>query len=141
MAEERDPDAVDLGISAESVAIIVDQMRGLQIRELPDSAAAEEDQDSEAALLTHEPGDATLGVLRNFIRGLNVDEQVSLVALAWIGRGDFEPEQWQEARRLAAERDATGRDVADYLLDMDELADLLSDGAAALGFPLEDVAR
>lgn len=140
MAEDQGGDEVDLGISLESVAAIVDQMRALQIREEPDSADAEEDQDSEAALLTEAPDDETGEMLEAFINEMNADEQASLIALAWIGRGDYGLEEWAEARRLAAERD-DGQDTATYLMDIDNLADLLSEGVAAFGLSIEDVER
>ncbi|MBR0657392.1 DUF3775 domain-containing protein [Plastoroseomonas arctica] len=141
MAEDDDANEVDLGISLESVAAVVDQMRALQIREEPDSEDAEEDQNSEAALLTEQPDDQTLEMLEAFIGEMNTDEQISLIALAWVGRGDYGPDEWAEARRLAAERDGGGRDPTAYLLDMDNLADLLSEGVAAFGLSIEDVER
>lgn len=140
MAEDDDANEVDLGISLESVAAVVDQMRALQIREEPDSEDAEEDQNSEAALLTESADDPTQEMLEAFIGEMNADEQVSLIALAWIGRGDFGAEDWAEARRLATERDG-GRDATTYLMDMDNLADLLSEGVAAFGLSIEDVER
>ncbi len=140
MAEDDDANEVDLGISLESVAAVVDQMRALQIREEPDSEDAEEDQNSEAALLTESADDQTQEILEAFIGEMNADEQVSLIALAWIGRGDYGAEDWAEARRLAAERDA-GQDATTYLMDMDNLADLLSEGVAAFGLSVEDVER
>lgn len=140
MAEDDDANEVDLGISLEGVAAVVDQMRALQIREEPDSEDAEEDQNSEAALLTESADDQTQEMLEAFIGEMNADEQVSLIALAWIGRGDYGAEDWAEARRLATERDA-GRDATSYLMDMDNLADLLSEGVAAFGLSIEDVER
>jgi hypothetical protein len=140
MAEDDDANEVDLGISLESVATVVDQLRALQIREEADSEDAEEDQNSGAALMTESPDDQTEEMLEAFIAEMNADEQASLVALAWVGRGEYGPEEWAEARRLAAEGDA-GRDPTAYLMDMDNLADLLSEGVAAFGLSIEDVER
>src|SRR5690242_20728271 len=39
--------------------------------------------------------------LRSFIRELDVDAQCELVALMWLGRGDFDRDGWPEALRLA----------------------------------------
>jgi hypothetical protein len=130
MAAEPDDD-FDLGISLESVATIAGHARALQGREEGAEAyAAEDDADHVAP---HVAEDA----LRAFIADLNEDEQASLIALAWVGRGDYEAGEWDEARALAAERNQ-GRDAADYLLSMDNLGDLLAEGAAAFGFNLED---
>jgi hypothetical protein len=67
---------------------------------------------------------------------LNEDEQVSLVALAWIGRGSFGPEELDEALSTArAER--TNR-TEDYLLGMPMLSDYLEEGLDRLGYSVED---
>ena len=70
--------------------------------------------------------DATLAELKEFIHDLNEDEQVSLVALAWIGRGSFGPDELDDALETAqAER--TSR-TADYLIGMPLLARLSGGG-------------
>ena len=140
MSGARDEDEVDLGISLEAVATIVDHARALQAKEETSPEQATEDEDSEAALLQATPDDMTEGALRAFIADLNEDERASLVALAWVGRGDYGAGEWDEARGLAAER-AEGRDTADYLLGMDNLGDLLAEGVATFGFSIEDVDR
>lgn len=139
MATEDDDD-VDLGISLEAVATVVDNARALQGKEEADPETPDEDQDSEAALLEEADDDGTEATLRAFIGELNEDEQVSLIALAWVGRGDYGPEEWDEARALAAERN-DGRDAAEYLLSMEMLGDLLAEGVAAFGLSIEDVER
>lgn len=140
MSGTPDDDDVDLGISLEAVATIVDHARALQGKEESGGDPAAEDEDSEAALLEDEPDDLTEESLRAFIAELNEDEQASLIALAWTGRGDYGPEEWDEARGLAAERNE-GRDTAEYLLAMDNLGDLLAEGVAAFGLSIEDVER
>ena len=140
MAAPDDDDEVDLGISLETVATVVDLARVLQGKEETDPAQLSEDENSEAALLQENPEDMTEDGLREFIAELNEDEQATLIALAWVGRGDFGPEEWDEARALAAERNE-GRDTASYLLSMDMLGDLLAEGVAAFGLSIEDVER
>ncbi|MGG5820662.1 DUF3775 domain-containing protein [Falsiroseomonas sp. HW251] len=135
-----DDDDVDLGISLEAVAAIVDHARALQGTEETGTDPTGEDENSEAALLEEDPDDLTEESLRAFIAELNEDEQASLIALAWIGRGDYGTEEWDEARALAAERNE-GRDTAEYLLQIDNLGDLLAEGVAAFGFSIEDVER
>jgi Protein of unknown function (DUF3775) len=140
MSGTPDDDEVDLGISLEAVAAIVDHARALQGTEESAPEQATEDDNSEAALLQEDPDDLTEASLRAFIAELNEDEQASLIALAWTGRGDYGPEEWDEARALAAERNE-GRDTAEYLLAMDNLGDLLAEGVAAFGFSIEEVER
>jgi len=140
MARPADEDDIDLGISLETVATIVDNTRALQGKEEVDPAQLSEDENSEAALLQENPDDLTEETLHGFISALNEDEQVALIALAWVGRGDYGPDEWQEALRLAAERNEGG-DAATYLLNMDMLGDLLAEGVAAFGLSIEDVER
>lgn len=76
------------------------------------------------------------GELRAFIERLSDEEQVSLVALMWIGRGTFEPEELNEAIQTAAEEATTP--TADYLLGTPHLSDHLENGLEALGLSAAD---
>jgi hypothetical protein len=78
--------------------------------------------------------------LAAFIDELAEEEQAALIALAWIGRGDFDAEEWEEAKRLAMERNQ-GRDTAAYLLSMDMVGDLIAEGLAAFGIAEEEIER
>ena len=66
-----------------------------------------------------------------FVDQLADDEKAGLVAIFWIGRGSFEPEDLAEAL-TTAEREAT-TPTADYLKGSPHLADHLEAGMAALG--------
>ncbi|MDJ0387642.1 DUF3775 domain-containing protein [Roseomonas sp. E05] len=125
---------VDLGVSLETVATVVDHLRAIQETEDSD----EFDTAEEGAEDTEQDFDES--TLTAFIEELNEDEQAALVALAWIGRGDYDAEEWEEALRLAKERGA-GTDTAAYLLGMDMAGDLLAEGLAAFGISVEDVER
>ena len=73
--------------------------------------------------------------LAEFIDGLNDDEQASLVAVMWIGRDTFDPDELVEAIQTAkSERRAPTRD---YLMGEPQLADYLEAGMEALGIPPE----
>ena len=69
--------------------------------------------------------------LRAFIGALNDDEKVNLVALAWVGRGAFEPEDFDEAVATAFAEATTP--TADYLMGMPHLAENLEAGLDAMG--------
>lgn len=82
-------------------------------------------------LAEEEIEDLTARELRAAIRELNEDEAAELVALMWIGRGDFEPAEF----KLAVE-EAKGRaDIKPwrYLLDRPLLGEWLEDGLQAIG--------
>jgi hypothetical protein len=63
------------------------------------------------------------------IEALNVDEQCQLVALAWVGRGAYDPDEWDDAVRDA--QAAHNRRTAEYLFGMPHLAANLEAGLDA----------
>ena len=75
--------------------------------------------------------------LKDAIEALNEDEQAELVALTWIGRGDFTSEEWDEVVRTARQRRTNP--TADYLLGTPLLGDYLEEGLTQLGLTLEDL--
>ena len=102
----------------------------------PGSNASEGDM---REVLEDYPDDPTFGEVKGAIEALNEDEQVELVALAWLGRDDFTAEEWAEARTRAAE--ARNDHSADYLLGIPLLGDYLEEGLAMMGHSCEDVER
>jgi hypothetical protein len=74
--------------------------------------------------------------LASFIRGLNVDEQIDLVALMWLGRGDGGLENWDELRAQAAQ--AHNNRTASYLIETPMLGDYLEEALSQFGLSPED---
>ena len=74
--------------------------------------------------------------LHDYISGLNTDEAASLVAIMWIGRGTFEPEEWDEAY-ATAKVEATAP-TEDYLSGIPELPEHLEAGLEALEIDVSD---
>ena len=70
--------------------------------------------------------DATYDELKSWIRAINHDDQCQIVALAWVGRGDFGKDEWDEALKIA--HDEHNNRTAEYLLGMPLLSDYLEDG-------------
>ena len=66
-----------------------------------------------------------------FIDGLNTEEKAHLTALAWVGRGAFETEDYTEAVETAYAEATTP--TADYLMGMPHLAENLESGREARG--------
>ncbi|MEP3048337.1 MAG: DUF3775 domain-containing protein [Roseibium sp.] len=81
-------------------------------------------------LAEEEKSDQSDEELRELIEDFNVDEAAALVAITWIGRGDFEAGDFDQAAQEARER-AVGS-TATYLLGMPMLADYLEAGLDAL---------
>lgn len=80
--------------------------------------------------------DPTFDEAKTAIDDLNIDEQYQLVALAWVGRGDYSVDDWDEA--LAAAQDGHTKYTSLYLLGMPLLSDYLEEGLAAFGGSCED---
>ncbi len=74
---------------------------------------------------------SALHEVKAFIAAMNVDEQCELVALCWVGREDFEPEEWTAA--VAEARARRERPTADYLLGLPLVAEWLEAGLAKFG--------
>jgi hypothetical protein len=82
-------------------------------------------------LAEEEEEDLTARELRALIDDLNVDEASELVALAWVGRGDYDASEWKDA--LEAARQQSPRRTSRYLMGMPMLGDYLEEGLEALG--------
>jgi hypothetical protein len=87
--------------------------------------------DEEHIMLTDVAGLSLRRELIEFIKDLDVDEAAAVVALAWIGRDDFQPEEWKIAVGEAKER-AEGP-TWKYLMEMELLPDYLEDALSAFG--------
>lgn len=96
--------------------------------ELDDQAR---DTHAHDGLAEEESDDLTAEELRELIGDLNVDEAAELVALAWLGRGDYEAGEWETAVTEARARG--NKRTAEYLMGMPMLGDWLEEGLEALG--------
>jgi hypothetical protein len=137
MAEEA-PNAVELNISLEKVCYIIVKAREFDAKVDPVDVDSGSDaiDDGEREILEDYADDPTFTELRSAIAGLNEDEIIDLIALAWVGRGDFEGSEWEDARALASERHR--QRSARYLTGMPALGDYLEEGLDALGYSCED---
>ena len=124
-----------LDISRTKVGFIIIKAREYdgKVAAWDDSKTSDHDAES---ILENFLDDATRTELKTFIADLNEDEQASLVALAWIGRGSYGPDELDEALETArAER---VNPTEDYLMGIPMLADYLSEGLDRLGYSVED---
>lgn len=96
------------------------------------------DRDSDS-ILENFTSDPTRNEVSEFIAGLNIDEQVNLVALMWVGRGSFAPEDFTEA--VSTARSERVNKTEDYLLGIPLLSDYLEEGLDRLGYTVEDAEK
>jgi len=123
-----------LDIAPEKVAHIIVLAREMDAK-VPawDAPGDEVDADS---VLEARSDDSLEAELKDFIADLNVDEQASLVALMWVGRGTYDADELEEAKATAlAER---VNPTQDYLVGVPMLADFLEEGLDRLGISVED---
>lgn len=121
-----------LTINRDKVVQLIDQARMFDVKEElsdPDSGSNSAD-DGMVDILEDIAGDATYDELMEFIRGLDEDEQVELVALAWVGRGTYDVSEWNEA--VAEARRAHNKRTAEYLTSLPKLGDYLEEGLSAI---------
>jgi hypothetical protein len=127
-----------LSISPEKVCFIVVKAREFDAKDVvtDPAEASNATDDGMLSVLEDNRDDPVFQELTAYIGGLNEDEQVDLVALAWLGRGDGEIGDWDDLRAEAAR--AHNKRTAAYLLGMPLLPDHLEDGLAEFGESCEE---
>jgi hypothetical protein len=128
-------------INTDKVCFVIVKAREFDAKvdvEVPDPGDNPTDTGSREILQDY-ADDSTLQELRAFVDDLNEDEQIDLVALMWVGRGDYDASEWDDAREEAFRaRDEHGH-TADYLVGAPMLGDLLEEGLSQFGLSCEDV--
>jgi hypothetical protein len=122
------PDAPTLEIPTDKLAFIIEKAREYDVKEGdsdPDEGSNPTD-DGNADVLEDQADDPTREELIGAIRELNNDQRAELVALAWLGRGTYEIEEWNEA--LSTAKSEHGKRAAEYLIGLPLLGDYLEDG-------------
>ena len=119
-----------LTLSPDTAFAIVQKARQFDVKvdqTDPDSGSNPTD-DTSVDALEFGAADDTLHELNSVIRDLNDDEQRDLIALIWLGRGDFTLDEWDEARVAATDisRARTPRYVAGIPLVSNYLEEGLS---------------
>jgi Protein of unknown function (DUF3775) len=128
-----------LAIPLERLGFIIAKAREFdaEVPAEPDAPSGSDGpDDDERTVLLDIPENPTEQELRDAIDGLGPPERQEVLALMWLGRGDYDAQSWPEALRQA--RDTDTATVTDYLIGTPLLGDFLEDGAAALGLSLED---
>lgn len=121
-----------LNLNPEYLRELILALRALMAQEdlvSPDSGSNPSD-DEGPATLQDSPDNLTRDEISVGIDDLEPDQQAELVALMWIGRGDMEPEEWDDAIALALER--KDGSTAAYLLGHPHVADHLDEGVDRL---------
>jgi hypothetical protein len=136
---EAERELPELGVAPEKVRFVIVKARQFDAKEGdsdPDEGSDPID-DGMADVLEDDPeNDAVQQELTAFINGMDVDEQTNLVALAWLGRGTYGIDEWQEA--LDTAKTEHNKRTAQYLLGLPLLGDYLAEGLEAFGESYDD---
>lgn len=129
---------IAVSISPEKVCFIIIKAREYdakdEVTETDPGSNPSDDRDAEV-LEDHED-DPVVEELKSLINSLSEDEQIDLVALAWLGRDDYSAGDWPTVREEAAR--AHNDRTAEYLLGTPLVGDFLEEGLSALGYSCED---
>jgi hypothetical protein len=131
-----------LAIPLERLGFIIAKAREFdaEVPVEPDAATGSDGpDDDEREVLLDTPDNPSEQELRDAIDGLSIPEKQELLALTWLGRGDYDAASWPEALQQARETELAH--VADYLVGTPLLGDYLEEGAEALGLSLQDYER
>lgn len=123
----------ELDLNPEIVCWIAARAREFQAQETVDLGGAPEslDNDMAAKMLSDNETDLLFQETKATIDDLEPDQQMSLVALMWLGRGDYTTDDWEDLLRQARQ-EWTPRTAA-YFLATPLVADYLEEGLSLLG--------
>ncbi len=131
-------DAMDITVNPQSVAFIIEKAREFDAKVEPDDpdSGSNASDDKAIDVLEDFADDPTLEELKSAIDGLNEDESRDLVAIMWTGRGDYDKDQWAEAKAQA--NTIPPQDRSRYLIGTPLLADYLEQGLDELEIPVPE---
>ncbi|MDB5484557.1 MAG: hypothetical protein JWR73_2931 [Tardiphaga sp.] len=123
----------ELAISTDKVTFLIEKARQFDVKEEATDidAGSNGADDNMIDVLQDDGTDPVVQEISGFIAALTEDEQIDLVALMRLGRGDGTIEEWSELRREAA--DGRNGRTASYLLGEPMLGDMLAEGLDAFG--------
>ena len=131
-------DESPLTISPEKVCFIIIKAKEFDAKDEmtePDPGSNPSD-DKDVEVLEEHEDDPVVEELTSLINSLSEDEQIDLVALAWLGRDDYSADDWPDVREEAAR--AHNKRTAEYLLGMPLVGDFLEEGLSMLGYSCEE---
>jgi hypothetical protein len=129
---------IELTISAEKVCFIIFKAKqfGAKDAVTEDDPGSNPSDDKDVSVLEDHRDDPVLEELTSFVRSLSEDEQIDLVALAWLGRDDYSIEDWKSVREDAA--NSHNNRTAEYIVGTPLVGDYLEEGLSVLGYSCED---
>jgi Protein of unknown function (DUF3775) len=127
-----------LTIPIEKLAYIITKAReyDAEVPPVDEDSGSNPADDAERDVLEATADNPTYQELVDAIDSLGDPERIELLALVWLGRGDYDKDEWPQALEEAAsihDPKETG-----YLVGTPLLGDYLEEGLAQLGYSIED---
>lgn len=127
-----------LNINPQTVCFVIARAKDFQLDEsdfMADEVPAQDSEWLEETLSEH-AGSTGFQEVKAVIDDLEPDQQIALIALMWIGRGDYDADDWDNAYAEAA--DNWTAQTTEYLMATPLVADYLEEGLALLGYDCEE---
>jgi Protein of unknown function (DUF3775) len=130
---------VELSIDPEYLRSLIFRLRAILAREARDmdDSGSNASDDEVPATLQEVAGDLQEEEILEEIDAMDDDHKIELVALMWVGRGDFDAEEWEEALQMAEERHKGPTSA--YILSHPLVPDYWAEALDALGHGSEVV--
>jgi len=127
-----------LKIPLEQLAYIIEKAREFDEETAPvdNDSGSNPSDDNDVAILEATPDNPTQQELVAALESLDDDQRIEILALMWLGRGDFDRDGWRDA--LVQAREIHNEKETDYLIGTPLLSDYLEAALDTLGYSLED---
>ncbi len=129
-----------LNVRLDTLCFIIAKAREFQAKEqvvIPETPSSPSDDWALQVLADH-IDDMSLQEIRACVEDLAPEQQAELMALMWLGRGDYSLEEWDTAVADALDQYQDQHNTAAYLLAHPMVSDDLEEGLVAHGYSCED---
>lgn len=129
-----------LNIGLETICFIMTKAREFQAKEqvvIPETPSSPSDDWALQVLADHAE-DLTVQEVSASVQDMAPDQQAELMALMWLGRGDYSIDEWEAAVADAMDQYEEHDNTAHYMLAHPMVSDYLEEGLIAHGYSCED---
>ena len=128
-----------LQVNPETVCRLIELAQSYHVREatgIPEEGSNSVDDWSQQMLADHKDN-TSYEEFAAAIKELDPDQQQEVVALLWLGRGDYTLEEWDGI--VQQSKDHWSPETAQYLIDHPLLADELQEGLEQHGYSCQEL--
>ena len=117
----------EIDLNRETVQFLIDRAREFHTQDdvTFDEEPEFDDDDWSQQFSANFAADPYYQEIKTTVDDLEPDQQMTLVALMWVGRGDFSMDEWDDAFKEAEEN--WNENTAEYLLGTPMLSDYLAE--------------